>query len=213
MNVEEGIVKLQQRLPLAKRQAEMSGELIKLHQSLLRCFAEQGRPLSRDEIRDLLDAENVDAALKYLQKQDLVILDNAQRCVLGAYPFTTETTAHQVTINGNRIYAMCALDALSIAPMFGSTVEIQSRCAVTDKSIVINMHASSIVAVEPREPIYIAINWQTPQGQAAYSLCTKMVFLIGNTAIQQWQAHSATASVFNLADAVVLGEKFFLPLL
>lgn len=59
---------------------------------------------------------------------------------------TTEETGYNVTVNGHKIKAMCALDALVISPMFGYEVEIETKCYVTGEPIVLEPFTSKIAA-------------------------------------------------------------------
>lgn len=65
-------------------------------------------------------------ALVVLAREDLVHTDAAGRPVV-AYPFSAEPRGHQVRINrSHTVQAMCAIDALGIAPMLDLPIVIVS---------------------------------------------------------------------------------------
>ena len=72
-------------------------------------------------------------ALRRLAREDLVHHDPATGAILVAYPFSGRSTAHQVRFDGREVYAMCAIDALGIAPMLDEAVEIASFDPLSDR--------------------------------------------------------------------------------
>ena len=55
---------------------------------------------------------------------------------------------HVVEVNGHKVNAMCALDALSVAPMFKVETNIKSSCAITGTPVSILMQGEQVTAVE-----------------------------------------------------------------
>lgn len=87
---------------------------------ILRRFATEGRP-SRVEVRAAAERLGLDAerALESLAREDLVRRGSDGEIAV-AYPFSGRPTAHRVRFpGGHEVDAMCAIDALGIAPMFG----------------------------------------------------------------------------------------------
>ena len=116
MNVNQAVDKLNGLLPLAARQQQLDVELKQLHKAILKSFVEQGRPLPVSAAAGHLAHHSVQQAFQILAQLDLVVLDGEQQMIMGAYPLTYEVTSHVVEVNGHKINAMCALDALSVAP-------------------------------------------------------------------------------------------------
>ena len=213
MDITAALAKLNSLLPLKARQSELEPQLRDLHIAVLRHFATAGRPLSRDEVAQQLGDGDVDAALARLAGDDLVVLspDNSQ--IVGAYPFTAEKRVHKVLVNGQTVHAMCALDALAIAPMFETATRIDSRCHITDAPIEIHMQGESLLSARPGE-VHVGIHWQGTSGCAAQSLCMEMVFLADAETAQRWQQQdSDNISVYELPDAVTFAGTYFRPLL
>ena len=142
------------------------------------------------------------------------ILDAEGKRPLGAYPVTSERTPHKITVHGHSIHAMCALDAVSVAPMFDEDVVIESSCHVSKTPIIIHMHGNDILEVQPGADVTIGICWQMPSAVAAHSMCMQMVFLKDRQTALAWQqGDTENISLFSLPDAVAFGKAFFLPLL
>jgi mercuric reductase len=120
---------------------------------------------------------------------------------------------HSVSVNGHRVHAMCALDALSVAPMFQLATTVKSRCHVTADPVEVEMQGGNVLSASPADP-RVGIRWQGTSGCAAQSLCLDMVFLRDRETAEGWQVQdSANISILDLPSAVALGAAFFGPLL
>ena len=215
MDINQAVDKLNSLLPLAARQQQLDAELQQLHRAILNSFVEQGRPLPITEAASYLSQHSVEQAFQILARNDLIVLDVEQQMIMGAYPLTYEVTPHVIEVNGHAINAMCALDALSVAPMFGVETGIKSSCAISGSPLTIHMQGEQVVtAVDEGDNLYVGIRWQQPCGAAAHSLCRDMVFLLGEEAAEKWQQRSEIeGSVFDLPTAVAIGSAFFRPLM
>ena len=214
MEIQAALARLNSQLPLKARQDRLPATLKSMHQQVLRSLVSQGRPPGEAELKTSLGENNFTSALQRLGADDLVVLDAKSRLPLGAYPLTSEHTPHKITVNGHTIHAMCALDAVSVAPMFGADVVIESSCHLSKTPIVIHMHGNDIINVQPTAEVTIGIRWQMPSAVAAHSMCMQMVFLKDRQTALAWQqGDTENISLFTLPDAVEFGKAFFLPLL
>lgn len=213
MDLAAALAKLNNLLPLKARQAQLEPQLRNLHIAILSHFATEGQALSRDQVAQQLGDADVDAALARLADDDLVVLTPDRRDIEGAYPFTAEHRVHAVLVNGHTVHAMCALDALAIAPMFETATRIDSRCHITDAPVEIHMQGTKLLSAMPGD-VTIGIHWQSTSGCAAQSLCMEMVFLADAETAQRWQQQdSENTDLYELPDAVRFAAAYFRPLL
>jgi mercuric reductase len=212
MNENDALDRLNSLLPLAGNQQRLPAALRELHRLILQGFAEHGHPPSRGAMAEQLGDAPVDEALQQLAADDLVVLSPHGREVTGAYPFTVEERVHTVSINDRQLHAMCALDALSVAPMFDAVTTVRSRCHVSGETVEIAMQGDRVTSSHPDRP-WLGIRWQGTSGCAARSLCLEMVFLRNEATARAWQAQdSENISILDLPSAVRLGSAFFCPL-
>ena len=115
----------------------------------------------------------------------LVVLDAKGGDVVGAYPMTTEETPHKVAVNGNKIYAMCAVDALSVGVMFNTETLIQSSCHVTGAPVSIHQRGKEILEANP-SGVRVGVRWQRLIDTCAHVMCRQMVFLRDEATAQAW---------------------------
>ena len=208
-HIEDGLEKLNTVLPLYERQRTLPPDRIEAHRAILSELAHTGALPDREYLADILG--DADEKLAELAKLDLVVLKDGN--LVGAYPITVEPTVHNVSVFGHRIHAMCALDALSVAPLFQTRTRIQSRCAVSGEAIEIEQDRETILSAMPTAP-WVGIRWQQTCGHAAHSLCMEMVFLKDANTASDWQAADPPShSLYSLDEAVAFGQRFFVPLL
>lgn len=214
-NISVALSRLNSHLPLKQRQRRLPPVLRDIHRLVLCTLADQGRPPTQAELITVLASKKeVRAGLQTLGLADLIVLDRVGDMPVGAYPLTIEETPHRVTVNGHSIYAMCALDAVSVAPMFATDVVIESVCQVSNISIKIHMHDSQVLKIHPDQEVRIGIRWQMPSSVAAHSMCTQMVFLKNLQTALAWQDGDVeNVSIITLQEAIEIGKGFFLPLL
>ena len=207
----EGLDLLNARLPLAARQQALSVTNRTLHRTILTGLCNTGRPPARGELTALVGEQPLDDALRQLAAADLVVIDDADLTLLGAYPLTCEKTPHRVMIGNHSVHAMCALDAVAVAPLFSVAAEILSSCHVTGREIRLKMRSDQLLSARPSS-VRIGIEWSTPQGHAAHSLCLNMVFLSDLTVAEAWVG-DGDRTHYDLAQSITFGAAFFCPLL
>lgn len=211
--VDLSVLRLNRLLPLKLRQDKHSPILKALHRAVIESLVTRGRPPSRAEIAARVGDDRVDTSLALLADDDLVVLSADRREILGAYPVTSESTPHELRVNGHRIHAMCALDALSVGPMYGVPVAIRSHCRITAAPIHIRQDGECLIEANP-PTTRVGIRWQAPSGSAAHSLCMEMVFLQDDDAAARWHGGDLqNHSLYTLEQAVAFGARYFRPLL
>lgn len=214
MDLQTALTRLNAQLPLKARQENLSPVLRDMHRLVLECLVIRGRPPHEEEFRRVAEGADVLDCLRHLGAKDLVVLDNEGRLPLGAYPVTSEATPHAIRVNGHNIFAMCALDAVSVAPIFATTAWIDSSCHVSRTPISLQMQGNAILKQQPGKGVTVGIRWQMPTAVAAHSMCMQMVFLKDLPTAIAWQAgDTQNITLFSLPEAVQFGQAFFQPLL
>ena len=99
-------------------------------ETILGRFVELGGPVPLEALTPNLadrDPAEIADALRELDEKDMIMLRDGQ--VVLAYPFAGFTTPFRAVLpDGRERPAVCAVDALGIAPMLGQPVTIHSRC-------------------------------------------------------------------------------------
>lgn len=202
MKIESALEKLNLLLPLKERQQSLQLGYRELHRNILNSFSKEGKAQDNIEL----------SGLNILSENDLIVLDNSNN-VVGAYPFSLRETVHHVFNDSINLYAMCAFDAIAIAPVFNIKINIISHCHLTGERIDVSQNGKEVKNVQPSKNIYIGIRWQSAGKCAADSLCMEMVFIKNEETARQWQNSDKNISVFMLNDAIEFAVKYFSPLL
>lgn len=213
MKIDKALERLISVLPLKDNQNKCSAEIKQLHQAILRSFVEKGRILNREEMVQY--ATDVDNALTVLKNHDMVVF-SAKGEAIGAYPFTMEKREHAIQVNNHIVYAMCALDALAVSPMFDMDTQITSQCRVSHDAINIKQSRQTITNLDEVGEVHFGIAWAAASegGSCANSLCMEMIFLRDKKIAQQWLVEdSGNREIFSLQEAVEFSARFFVPLM
>jgi alkylmercury lyase len=185
--------------------------------TVLELFARSGRPPGLHEISKEtgLSVENIRTLVSELQAHDLLGSDaSADVVILYAYPFTGEQTEHRVQLRGQRLHAVCAIDALGIAGMFRTDVIIESSCRACAKRIEIGtvQAGKSLSHALPGD----AVVWYdlAYSGRAAASCCPAIAFFCSDAELQHWlsaQSPKRAGYSLTLDDALEVGRALFEP--
>ena len=212
LKIENAVDQLKKILPLADRQKNLNHETANVYQMILSSYVLQGRTLNKSEISEQVG--NLDQVIKTLRMNDMVVFDANDEPV-GAYPFTMEPRDHKVSINGHTVYAMCALDALAISPMFKLKTHIDSSCHVSGASISIDQLDREVLNRAENTPIHFGINWNSAANNCcATSLCSEMIFLKNKEIAQAWFIEdSQNREIFSLDEAIDFASQYFAPLI
>jgi Alkylmercury lyase len=132
--------------------AALSPEENAVRKAILTAFAEQGSAPSVHEVAHslALPVEDVLEGFRKLAAYDLIVWREDETRILSAYPFSGVPTAHQVLIDGhNRLYAMCAIDALGVPFMLGQGARIRSTCFFCQQPVTVEVHGGSLQEASP----------------------------------------------------------------
>jgi hypothetical protein len=192
------VARLESDFPLRPRQLALDERERAVHRAILDSFCRRGLP------PDELDPSIVGT----LADNDLIVVEEGS--VVGAYPFSLRSTDHHLLISGTvRIDAMCAFDAVAVAPVWMVDTEINSTCAHTGVPIRVTQAPDPVA--EP-SAVHLGIRWQAPCGSASVSMCREMVFLADAGVARAWKAAGPEASIYTLEEGVEFGRLLFAPL-
>jgi hypothetical protein len=178
---------------------------------ILRRFASDGRPSSR-EVRAAAERLGLDAegALATLSREDLVHRGSDGEITV-AYPFSARPTAHLVRFpSGHEVDAMCAIDALGMAPMFRQRIEIASRDPVSGDEIRARVAPDGAAEWSPESAVVVAGAIRS-EGDACGGCCPVLNFFASPTNAEEWLAArpDVRGTVISMPDAIVAGRTVF----
>jgi hypothetical protein len=193
------------------RRARLDDSERELYFWILRRFATSGRPsgAALAEEAERLGAD-LARALEPLAREDLVHLGPDEEIAV-AYPFSGHPTAHRVRFRtGHEVHAMCAIDALGIAPMFDEPIEILSRDPVVDDEIHVRLAPGGDAAWQPESATVVA--GALDRGQdGCYSCCPVLNFFTSTESAERWLARhpEARGRVISMQTAIHAGRAVF----
>ena len=186
--------------------------------TVLELFARLGKPPQLHEISEEtgLGGENLRTVIAELEIHDLLGGGASADVVRYAYPFTGDQTEHHVQLRGRKLHAVCAIDALGVAAMFGTDVVIESSCRTCGGGIEIST-AQGGKSLSYARPVNAVVWYDLAySGCAEASCCGSIAFFCSEAELQPWvsaQTPQRTRYRLTLDDALEVGRALFEPVL
>ena len=180
-----------------------------LYRRILTGFARADPPDVSREAADLglpyLDTLNRFAQL------DLAHRDPASGAITVAYPFSARPRGHTVLINGTHgVEAMCAIDAVGIAPMLELPITISSRDPLTSHVIEVRVDPGGDAECEPSTAVVLAGSAHR-DAPSFRSCCGVLNFFESSQSATTYLTHHPELTGFpiTIPDAVEAGRALF----
>ncbi|GAA1679901.1 hypothetical protein GCM10009745_24790 [Kribbella yunnanensis] len=170
-----------------------------LHQTILRTFASTGHP----------PESTAGKAMQALHDADAIRLDADGQIAL-AYPFSATPTRYRVRIGqAVDVFAMCAIDALGIAPMLGADTHIDSTDATTGEAVTV-ITTDGVTRWDP-EGTVVFVGADAGGGPSVDCCCDYLNFFATQQAADEWTAAHPhiPGTVLDQADAEALAGRLF----
>jgi hypothetical protein len=198
------------------RLSQLTEQQQALYRRILTAFA-CASPPSVDDLCDLASELSLplEETLHRLADLDLVHRDQASGEVVVAYPFSARLRGHSVVIGGtHRVEAMCAIDALGIAPMLGLPIEITSGDPLTTRAIQVRLAPGRGDRWEPAAAVVLAGS-TSGEGPSFSGRCNVLNFFESSESAATYLArHPELAGVpITIPDAIEAGRILFADLL
>jgi hypothetical protein len=171
------------------------------HRAILKAFASTGGPPAAGDL-------GTTEVLKVLHDVDAIRLTSYGEIAV-AYPFSAAPTRHRVRIGDKvDVHAMCAIDALGIAPMLGQDTEIESVDATGRPITVVTRNGCS--TWEPAEAV-VFIGAEAGGGPSADGCCDHVNFFADRSTADAWvSAHPGVpGQIINQPEAEALAARLF----
>jgi hypothetical protein len=195
----------------AARARRLAAPQRELYFWVLREFA-AARPPNGEAMRAAATRLGVDFqdALSVVAREDLVHADASGRPLV-AYPFSALPRGHRVLVDGKRsVEAMCAIDALGIAPMLGLPIEIYSRDRLSGGQIRVRLDPSEGAWWEPREAVVLSGSVRC-EGPSFLDCCDVLNFFERRENAERYLAENPSVSghPISLPEAIEAGRIVF----
>jgi Alkylmercury lyase len=193
------------------RRARLTDSERELYFWILRRFRTTSRT-DDTELREAPELHGIDAerALDTLAREDLVHRGPGGEITV-AYPFSGRPTTHRVRFpGGHEVDAMCAIDALGIAPLFGEPVKVVSRDPVGGDEIRARVAADGATEWWPQSAVVLA-GVLDRQPDACRSCCPVLNFFVSAANAERWlfEHPQVRGNVISMQEAAAAGRAVF----
>ena len=147
------------------------------------------------------------AAVDALVEADWAGRDTAG-AIVALYPFSVVPTATTVRLGDAERHAMCAIDALGVAPLLGRTVEVRSSCPVSGAPLALTVAPDGVAA---HEPASLAVLYRRAAGPAHLNRCGATRFFRSAADGRAWLAANGSPDDLLLtpAEGFARGRQIF----
>jgi Alkylmercury lyase len=186
-----------------------------VHQAILRSFAATGTAPGQDQLVHAADPFDSLEVLADLAEGDFLALDQDGQ-ITAAYPFSATVTPHTVQIAGGAVaYSMCAIDALGVADMLGTSVLIQSADPATGDAIHVSVDGAGAVWEPDTAVVFAGRIASACAGPSATVCCGYMNFFTSHASAAAWARSrpDITGGIISQAKALEVGQQIFAQLL
>jgi hypothetical protein len=186
--------------------------------TILRLYGDRGRSPTLADIATTgaVATDSLKEVLQTLRSHDLLALDPDSGDIRLAYPFTQAATGHRVKFRGHVLHALCAIDALGVAGMYGTDVATSSRCHHCGAPVHVET-ASEGKALRSVSPSGTAVWYDFAyDASAATSCCPAIAFFCTDEHRRQWlndQRPRRDGIGLTMDEALEVGRAIFGPVL
>lgn len=163
---------------------QMAGPCLPVYRALIDHIVSDGAPPPDETLARLARTAPARVAMirDALARQDWLTLDD-DGALVSIYPFSLVPTGITVSIDGVDRYAVCAIDALGVAPMLRRAVLVSATCSWCEEPIVIGVNPEEIEGLTPPGAVVTA---RYALGPAVRSRCGVMRFACSEDHGRRW---------------------------
>ncbi len=186
--------------------------------SALQLYVEFGRAPEVVELANetKLAPEAIWEHLAILHEHDLLGWDASHSALRFAYPFTEAQTGHRILLTGQRLNALCAVDALGAGAMYQCDTTIESACRHCGEKIRLTTSGQG-TTLRSASPADTVVWYDSDYSvSAATSCCRAIAFFCSAAHRQTWldvQIPSRRGVELSAAEALEVGRAIFGPVL
>ncbi len=175
---------------------------VRLQVQAIRALAE-GQPVSAQRLSaDLgLPVEQVEAIIGQLGSAGVEV-DSKGRLV--GVVLTLNPTPHRFRVEGNDLYAWCAIDTLFLPAYLEETAQVESTCPVTGEVIHLTITPTGVASYSPGstvisliDPRKVSCSTRGPQS----AVCSQMHFFHSREAAETWQVDHPGVIICSIDEA------------
>lgn len=144
---------------------------------------------------------------KILQSWPGVFYEKGGR-INGFWGIAIPKMGHKFKVDGKNLYTWCAWDALFIPEILGKTVEVESTCPITKKSIQLIVEPSGITYVGPKETVvsFLIPEESKVDANVVNTFCHFVHFFSSEDAANKWVIEHQGTFILKPEDAFTLGR-------
>lgn len=186
--------------------ADLSRLLIRLMRKLA-----QGRPVPRERVDEIVADMGIDREGAYRVLGEVTERD-ADENVFGIMGLSLNDTPHHFYVNGTRMSAWCAEDALFLPTMLDRTASVESVSPVSGEKIRLTVSPQGVEEVDPAGAVVsvVIVDPDNPNMGSVEAIwgtyCHHSFFFASREEAERWAAGRDDIEILSVDEAFELGR-------
>lgn len=198
------LTELEHLFTLAFPQLDKTGQQqsLKLYQLL-----SLGKPVSIETFADNINL-NTDETEKLLASWTGVSFDDEHR-INAFWGVSTSATSHSFQLNDQTLYTWCAWDLLFVPVIYQQSIQAQTQCPVSKKTISLNISKEGVETIEPVTAMitFIKPDLEALKANITGSFCQYIFFVDSENSGKEWQKTHANGFLLDINQGFELGKN------
>ena len=150
-------------------------------------------PIEVLKLKTKKSADEIIRILDELEQKDVLLRNKGTQEIVSIYPISLTPTNHQVILeDGNRLFAMCALDAVGLPNLFNKNAEVISQCEWCKQKI--NLEIKNGQLTKKSHPDIHIWNTKDIVMPAAKTCCPLVNFFCSEKHLKEWENKNSDLS-------------------
>lgn len=170
-----------------------------------------GQPVEPERLAALAGVP-LEQTISILQEQGVDWEPSGKR-LIGGLGLTWIPTSHRFEVQGNTLWAWCAVDALVFPVVIGAPARIQSPCATTGDPITIDVTPTEVQRVEPTDTVVSISIPSVGIADIRGSMCNHTNFYRSAEVAPKWATEDPDGRLLSVFDTFEAFRRAFMRLL
>lgn len=202
MTVDEAVVLLKGRW------GHQTAESVAFDRAFLPILS-QGQPVAAQDIAKKLGQPVAMVEDVFRQMRASGCEFNEKGELIGA-ALTLTPTSHHFYVNGQHLYAWCAIDTLFLPAYIGQPVRVASTCPVTGQIIQLTVSPQRVEAATPASTVLSVVLNLTCSSGLGSSFCGRIHFFATREAAEEWASGTKDIGIFTLDEAYQIARQVYI---
>ncbi|MDH5393019.1 MAG: organomercurial lyase [Gammaproteobacteria bacterium] len=132
-----------------------------------------------------------------------------KHCINAFWGISTSPTAHSFRLNNQTLYTWCAWDLLLAAVIYRQTIQAQTQCPVSKKTISLSLGENGVEKIQPASAMitFVKPDINALKANITGSFCQYVFFVDSETSGKRWQKNHDNGFLLSIDQGFELAKN------